>query len=128
MQKLNPEYTLTVLSLLKEGKSEKEISMATKKHRNTVSRYVMHLRNTNIYDVALIKNKILSELDSRIPKMEDRDLIALFGKLAPTPEKQTETPEEEMNIEGLSDEQRAKLDDAASVLFKIRNTKSQTES
>jgi hypothetical protein len=128
VQKLNPEYTLTVLKLLKEGKTEKEIAIQTQKHRNTVSRYLMHIRNSNIYDIALIKNKILSELDTRIPDMEDRDLIAFYAKLLPTTTNTEPTEEEPLsNLDRLTDEQRTKLDAAATVLFQIRNTPSTTE-
>jgi hypothetical protein len=83
MQKLKEEYAATVLEMLREGKTEKEIALATQKHRTTVSRYVNHLRSEYHIDFKLLQNELLSELQERIKDMSDRDLIHFLSCLLP---------------------------------------------
>ena len=83
VQNLNPEYMQTVLELLRQGKTEKQIALTTQKHRTTVSRYVKQLRQNTKYDFPLLVNQILSKLQSRIDQMSDRDLISFLDKLLP---------------------------------------------
>ena len=89
----NQEYLITVLRLLREGKKVNEIAKATKRHRNTVSRYVKWLKLNVAHDLTLVTNEVLDELHTRIIFMNNRDLISFFGKLyAPT--QKIETTEE----------------------------------
>ena len=90
---LKPEYTETVLQLLREGKSEREISVLTKKHRNTVTRYVKHLRQNYHIDFKLLQNELLSELQNRINQMSDRDLIHFLACLLPQKIENTQSGE-----------------------------------
>ena len=83
MQRLKPEYTETVLQLLRQGLTEKEIALQTKRHRTTVSRYICHLRNNYHIDFKLLQNELLSELQTRIRGMSDRDLVRFLQCLLP---------------------------------------------
>jgi len=83
VQKLSPELLGTILELLRQGKTNKEIAVLTLKHRNTVSKYVNYLRQNVVYDFPLIINEILSKLQTRVEQMTDHDLIAFLDKLLP---------------------------------------------
>ena len=83
MQKLNKDYTLTVLQHLREGRTEKEISILTHKHRNTVSRHVSWLRKNMAYDPQTRTNQIVNKLKERINDMTDRDLIHFLAIYMP---------------------------------------------
>ena len=79
----NQEYTATVLQMLREGKTEKQIAIDTRKHRNTVSRHVNWLRKNFAIDPQLLTNEVLSKLRERIENMEDRDLVRFLAVLLP---------------------------------------------
>ncbi len=90
---LKPEYKETVLQLLREGKTEREIAVLTKRHKNTVTRYVKSLRQDYHIDFTLLQNELLSELQKRISAMTDRDLIHFLACLLPQKIENTQTGE-----------------------------------
>jgi hypothetical protein len=69
--------------MLREGKTEKQIALATQRHRNTVSRHVNWLRRNFAIEPQLLTNEVLSKLRERIDSMEDRDLVRFLAVLMP---------------------------------------------
>jgi len=68
---------------MREGKSNKQISFETRRHRNTVSRYVNYIQRNNVYDFQQIANEIIDTLHSRLDAMTDKDLIAFLSRMIP---------------------------------------------
>jgi hypothetical protein len=105
MQKAKLEFAQTVLTMLMDGKTEKEISCITQKHRNTISAYVKLIREQNIFDLSYMKNKVTSEIDKRIPQMGDRDLLNLYEILHGEIPKDTTEPNKLFALRWLTDEE-----------------------
>ena len=89
----NEELTLQILDLLRKGKTQKQISLRLRKHKNTIYRHVKRIRECKIYPVDEVVNKIDNKLTHEINVMTHRDLIAYRRILSPPPIQQVTTLE-----------------------------------
>jgi transposase len=120
----NTEFTVTVLRMLREGKTEKQIAFETQKHRNTISRHVNFLRQNFALDPQLLTNEVLSRLRERIDTMEDRDLVRFLSVLMPQKiEKKVEVKKQvDINVTQLLAEYEASLTTATNTNLQAQHT------
>jgi len=85
----NQELTLQILDLLREGRTQKEIAIQLRKHRNTVYRHVKRIRDQKVYSVNEVVNKIDNKLTHDINVMLHSNLIAYRRVLSPSEQKTT---------------------------------------
>jgi len=79
----NSELTDQILTLTREGKTQKEIAITLHKHRNTVSRHINYIRQNIIKTPEEIVNKIDDKLNQELNGMTHHDLIAYRRVLLP---------------------------------------------
>lgn len=72
-----------VLELMRAKKKQVEMAEITGKHRNTIWKYVKHIRSKQVYEDNLIINKIDNRLSDEIDTMSIPSLLSWRSQLVP---------------------------------------------
>jgi hypothetical protein len=80
---LDRDLLSTILDLMRQKKKQVEMAQITGKHKNTIWKYVKHIRSQQVYEDHLIVNKIDNRLANEINTMPYNALLMWRGQIVP---------------------------------------------